>query len=133
MKDEDGPVEEGAAGSGEAHLSVVPKPTPQDEDAVTISEPDLQVRATPSATVPETGEDVGLASVTQLPVVSPPRDRMRSLLLRLEELERDLAEVSARLDLALSPEAKPEAKKEDVVLELQRLVLDRLRQAGEPD
>ena len=129
MKDEDGPDEEGAAGSGEAHLSVVPKPAPQNQDAVTISEPDLLVNATPSAAVPETSEEIGLASVTRLPVVSPPRDRMGSWLQRLEGLERDLAEVSARLDLALSPGAK----KEDVVLKLQRLVLDRLRQAGESD
>ena len=149
MTDDEG-REEKVGGAGEPHLSVVP-PAMLTEEGVTVIEPDLQV----SSVLPASGEMPDerelIASVIRLPLVSPPRDRVKSLLQRLDTLERGLAEVRARLDLIspLSSEEGPdarapestsdpevsmsEAEKEDVFLGLQRLVLDRLRRAEEPD
>ena len=100
----------------------------------------------PEQGLPEEGrpESHSLASVIRFPLVPPPKDRVRSLLERLEILERGLAEVRARLDLDSLPGPREtsehpdpsdttEAEKDDVFLGLQRLVLDRLRRADEPD
>jgi hypothetical protein len=150
MTDEEGRQEE-VSGVRESHLSVVPDPVHQSPEEVTVVERDLQVTMSrPTSDGSQEAEPV--ASVVRLPLVSPPKDRVRSLLQRLETLERGLAEVRARLDLvsplgtadepddkeaSSTPHTYPsdmsEAEKEDVFLGLQRLVLDRLRRAEEPD
>jgi hypothetical protein len=149
MADDEGRQED-VSGVRESHLSVVPDPVHQSPEEVTVVERDLQVTMSrPASDGSEEAEPV--ASVVRLPLVSPPKDRVRSLFQRLETLERGLAEVRARLDLVSplgtadepddkeadsSPHTYPsdmEAEKEDVFLGLQRLVLDRLRRAEEPD
>ena len=150
MTDDEGRQEEGSV-VREPHLSVVPDPAHEPPEEVTVVERDLQVTMSrPTSDGSEEAEPV--ASVVRLPLVTPPKDRVRTLLHRLETLERGLAEVRARLDLVSPlgtadepddreanssshtyPSDMSEAEKDDVFLGLQRLVLDRLRRAEEPD
>jgi hypothetical protein len=72
------------------------KPAPPTPAEASVIEPDLQVFVRP---------ETPLATVTQLPV-SPGKDRMSSLLERLELLESGLAAVGERLDRVSPPDVR---------------------------
>jgi hypothetical protein len=125
------------------------KPAPPAHEAASVIEPDLQVFVRP---------ELSLATVTQLPV-APAKDRMSSLLERLERLELGLVAVGDRLDRVVLPDVRlveahddparmapwndrhsaakvavsdidpPDYLPDEVFLKLQRTIADRLRKS----